>query len=148
MKLNSKMSALLKEADISTPLNDGLALGHVESPAFEIAEGSVVLRTEFEKNRHVSVTAFPDRTGFESFINHVHLPFNGTRESLLACLAYTDALRRGLTRLVGSRHFQVIVSIAGNGCTVRFHEVRFGERWIAENLEDYADEAILVLDVP
>jgi hypothetical protein len=148
MKLNSKMSALLGETGVSIPFNDGLALGRPESPSFEIAEGSVVLRTEYDKNRHVNISDFPDRTGFETFINHVHLPFSGTRESLLDCLAYVDALQRGLIRLAGSRHFQVIVSIAEKDCTVRFHQVRLGERWIAANLEGYTDEAILVLDVP
>lgn len=148
MRSNSKMSALLNGVDISRAFSNGEGLDQTDLPEIEINNDSVLLKKEYERNRHVRVTAFPDRTGFEAFINHVHLPFSGTRESLLSCLDYAAALRRALTPLVGLRRFKIILSIEKGDCSVRFHEIRVGENWVAENLEEYADEAIIVLDIP
>jgi hypothetical protein len=51
--------------------------------------------------------------------------------------------------LTQDRQFRVIVSLSeDDDCTVRFHQVRTGEISIAENLEGFKSEAILVFDVP
>jgi len=40
----------------------------------------------------------------------------------------------------------VIVAVEVHGCTARFHQLRQGEAWIAEDLEGYADDAVLLLE--
>jgi hypothetical protein len=143
MKMNKQMSELLRQTDIPVPLRHEMRLGH-RPLAFAIVDGSVLLKEEYEKNKHVPVTAFPDRTGFESFINHRHFSFDGTRESLVSCLTYAAALQKELSHFL-PKEFQIIVSIAQGDCSIRFHENRINETWIADDLEGYAAEAILLL---
>jgi hypothetical protein len=143
MKMNNKMYELLNSANIL--VGDELSFETLEVPEFVVAKGSVLLRDEYERALHVDTKEFPDRTGYECFINHVHFPFSGTRESLLLCLRYAFAIRNRLDQVGGRRPFLVIVSVAESSCTVRFHEVRQGESWISPNLEAYAEEAILLI---
>jgi len=145
MKMNTKMSELLRRTSVPVTFADQFSLESLKLPNFTVVDGSVLLKDEYERAGHVKTTDFPDRTGFECFVNHVHLPFSGTSDSLLSCLGYAVALQRGIARLAGKRRFQVIVSVAEDGCTVRFHEVRPGENWVSEDLEGYAEEAILLV---
>src|SRR5260370_27877134 len=139
------MSSLLKGSGISMPLDESLGAESMTVPVFENVDGSVLLKRELEGDHHVKTTDFPDRTGYECFVNHVHLPFSSTRESLLSCLRYAITLKSVLSQLQPRRQFQIIVSIGEGGCTVRFHEDRSGESWVADNLEGYP-EAVLVLE--
>jgi hypothetical protein len=144
VKLNSKMSSPLKEAGILLPLDVSLRAKSLSVPAFECVDGSVLLKQELRRTQHVKLSDFPDRTGYECFINHVHLPFTRSRDSLISCLSYAVAIQVGLTGLEPERNFQIIVSVDGGNCVVRFHEVRTDESWVAENIEGYS-EALLVL---
>ncbi len=146
MKMNQRMSALLRQADIPVPFVDDPALRTLSLPAFSVVRESVLLKNQYEPNKHVSPADFPDKTGYESFINHVHRPFDGTAASLKSCLSYAIALQKGLTRIAENLRVQVIVSVDDHGCTVRFHQLRQGEAWIAEDLEGYADDAVLLLE--
>ena len=146
MRMNNKMSALLQGAGMTWPLKP--EPGKAELPELELVHDCVLLKEEYERNKHAKVSDFPDRTGFECFINHVHLPFAGTNESLVACMAYAAALQHSLAYFAeGQRRFRVIVGIGARDCAIRFHWIRSGETWISDNLEGYKSEAILVLDV-
>jgi hypothetical protein len=147
MKMNNKMLALLRMAGIETPI-DGHGWADLPSaPALTVADGSVLLKAEYEQSAHVNRASFPDQTGFECFINHVHFAFTNTRKSLLSSLAYTWALQRELINIRSDKRFQVILSISEEDqtATVRFHQLRPGEAWISDDLEKYASEAILIL---
>jgi len=114
-------------------------------PALSEVGGFVLLKNQYEANKHLSPADLPDRTGFECFINHIHLPFDGTGASLNSCLSYSIALQKALARIAKNRNFQVIVSVDDHECTVRFHQLRQGESWVAEDIEGYTEEAVLLL---
>jgi hypothetical protein len=144
MKMNTKMAELLRRMNIPTE-SDGWASLEAPYPVdLTTVDGSVLLKNACERSEHVKLSHFPDRTGYEAFVNHFHLPFDGKRESLLRCLSYASAITRKLAPMDG-RRFQVIVSV-GDDCTVRFHEIRAGEIWTTEDLELY-EEGILLLHV-
>lgn len=147
MKMNQRMSALLREADIPTPFIGDPALNTLSIPALSEVGEFVLLEHNYEANKHVKPADCEDKTGYECFINHVHLPFDGTGASLKSCLSYAIAFQKGLARIAKSRSFQVIVAVEDGGCTIRFHQLREGEVWIEEDLEGYADDAILLLEV-
>lgn len=88
----------------------------------------------------------PDQTGYECLINHVHFPFDGTNESLKSSLRYAVAIQKELTRIGQGHGFQVILSVDDRECTVRFHRIRPNENWIADDLEGYTEEAVLLLE--
>jgi hypothetical protein len=145
MQMNAKMSDLMRRLKI-TYASDGW-ISPLGSRPFDFAtiDGSVLLKSEYDGSRHITLSQFPDRTGYEAFVNHFHLPFDGTRESLLLCLASANSIQEGLARLADARRFQVVVSVSDD-CTVRFYEIRPGENWLADEIESYAEEAILVLE--
>jgi hypothetical protein len=147
MGMNSKMSEMLRAANITTPFAHSGSLGTLTPHSFTVVEGSLLLKDEYEKAKHVKLGDFPDRTGFECFVNHVHLPYDGSRESLQSCLCYVTALQKGLTQFGEGRPFLVILSVSDGDCVVRFHQRRPPESWLADDLEGYAEEAILVLPV-
>jgi hypothetical protein len=151
--MNHKMSALLQRAGLRWPLVARANAGQL--PTLEIFEDCVLLGNQWEPNKqHLKITDLPDKTGFECFINHVHLPFDGTNESLISCLEYAATLQEALMPLTGDRQFRVIVSLSEDyefpesACTVRFQQIRHGENSMSEDLEGYKSEAILVFDVP
>jgi hypothetical protein len=129
MMMNSHMSALLQKAAIQWPIVAEPI--QQESLKLEVVHGCTVIKGEFDRNKHVKIAEFPDKTGFECFINHVHLPFAGTRESLISCLQYATALHKALAPFAQDRQFRIIVAISDDGCSVRFHEIRPGENWLS-----------------
>jgi hypothetical protein len=141
------MSLLLERLNISltTLVNpDSTAKPTVE---FAILDDSVFLKNELDRAKGVTADNFPDRTGLECFVNHVHLPYDDTQESLWDCLQYATGLRNQLGEFRKGSRFAVILSTSNDGCVVRFHQLRPNEGWLADDLEKYSEEGILVLTV-
>jgi hypothetical protein len=63
---------------------------------------------------------------------------------LTAGLITARTVSAALARYPG--RFNVILSYDGESCTVRFHKIRAGQRWLAEDLEGYVDEGVLVFE--
>jgi hypothetical protein len=146
MRLNTRMSEMLRRANIAAPFTD-VSSNRLTHPSFTVVDGSLLLKDEYKKAKRAKPADFPDRTGFECFVNHVHLPYDGSRESLQSCFRYVAALQKDLARYGEGRRFLVIVSVSENGCAVRFHQRRRSESWVSDNLEGYSEEGILVLPV-
>jgi hypothetical protein len=147
MNMNSRMVELLKERRISLPLDTIDTTAYSEFLPLVEVQGSVLVKCLFDRNKHIKLTDFPDRTGYEALINHVHFPLDDHRESLLKCLSYATNLQRELTAISAGRRFLVVVSAESKNCVVRFYQVRPKEDWISDNLEGYKEEAVLVLPV-
>jgi hypothetical protein len=149
--MNSKMAALFEQAGLRWPLVAGPVQGNL--PMFEVFEDCVLLREQWAPNSHVKIADCFDKTGFECFINHVHLPFDGTNGTLLPCLEYATTLQKGLASFAPDRQFRVILAFSedekfpDSACTVRFHQVRPDENYLADDLEGYKSEAMLVFGV-
>jgi len=145
MKTNRLMRSLLESTRASIPIGPGSS----SAPSLEVAafDGSILLVQQFRQSVSVSPKDFPDRTGYECFVNHIHLRYNGTRDSLMGLLSVVTQLQQNLAQYARDRQFLIILSIAGTECVVRFHECRAGERWLVNDLEAYKEEAILALSV-
>src|SRR5690349_5514596 len=74
----------------------------------------VLFAGEYRRCSTVFMDDFPDRTGYESFVNHIHMPYDGTRESLLGSLGFVARLRRTLIEYANDRQFLIILSIAAD----------------------------------
>jgi hypothetical protein len=147
MTINDKMAVLLKERGISMPFSSANMMAQTEVPKLVEVDGSILMKTELDRATSVMLTDFPDRTGFEAFVNHVHFPLDDDRESLLKCLTYATNLQGELKAVAAGRRFLIIVSVQNAECVVRFHQVRPNESWVSKNLEGYEDEGILLLPV-
>jgi hypothetical protein len=132
--MNSRMFALLERAGVRWPV---LAHAPTQRPVLEIVQDCVLLRNDWEANRPVTIADCFDKTGFESFINHDHLSYLKTKESLISWLEYAATLREALMPLTKERVFRVILSLSEDDgdCTVRFLQIRPGETSSSDNLE-------------
>jgi hypothetical protein len=116
-----------------------------EGPALISAGDSVFLRDEFARSRHHSVTDFADLRALETFINHVHFPFRDDRQSLLEAVEYSASLQKCLCEYSAEKKFVILMCVSDRRCTVRFHQARTNETWLADDLDSYHDEAVMVL---
>jgi hypothetical protein len=137
MRANQKMRGYLshlqsEESALSPDLLSILALGFVE-------EKGCVLLASVARASVVARDAGEDDTGYECFINHLHV------ESLAEAVEFARRLKSALAERF-SDGFVVIVSFDGQEATVRFHKNRVGQSWLDNNLEGYVEEGIAVLD--
>jgi hypothetical protein len=89
---------------------------------------------------------FFDRTGYECFVNHLHIVHGpSSPDELREAFAFAQQLAALLKTAPGP--FMIIVSqhLATSEATVRFHKIRPDEAWLADDLESYADEAIIAI---
>jgi hypothetical protein len=89
---------------------------------------------------------FFDRTGYECFVNHVHIEHQPhAPDELREAFSYAQRLAGLLNTVPGP--FMIIISqhTATSETAVRFHKIRPDEGWLADDLEGYADEAILAI---
>jgi hypothetical protein len=139
------MSGLLDRMNI--PVSKLDQLRSLELISVINTSGCTVFEEEYDRNRHVRLEGFQDRTGYECFINHLHRPYSSDRSSLAENLAFAVGLSKALASTDNLKRFLTILSI-GEGeedCTVRFHECRPGETWISGDLDSYTEEAILLI---
>jgi len=137
MKTNQNMRRFLRELKknrqgLSAKLSNILNAGFVEE------KGCVLLASEKRDSRS-DRTATQDDTGYECFVNHVQVENRGE------ALEFARRLKTALTSLFPG-DFVVIVAFDGREATVRFHRLRAGQTWLNENLEEYGEEGIAVID--
>jgi hypothetical protein len=149
MKLNRLMGRYLQDLR-SREVEAGLA---PRGPDVRIVEaGGCFLLGGFLKKPHLSAADFPDQTGLECSANKLRMEamFDARIASscplllLTAGLVTARTVSDALSRYPG--RFNVIVSYDGESCAVRFHKIRAGQRWLAEDLEGYVDEGVLVFE--
>jgi hypothetical protein len=90
-----------------------------------------------------------DETGFEAFVNHVHiedvLPGATPSEALVAqAVLFARCLARDLSDASPGEAFEFVLAV-GDSYTVRFNKSRPGQSWLADDIEGYEQEAILQL---
>jgi hypothetical protein len=105
-----------------------------------------------------SMTWVDDETGTECFWSKFHLEDYLPADTSLSEVARTALdfvwpLRSTIASSHLSGSFRMIASIELQNpatekfrCTLRFHRLRSGQAWVAENLESYEHEAIMVCD--
>jgi len=142
MRSNKRMLEMLQsieEPPLDPRLGDLLAAGFVEHT------GGTFLGSYKSRLDAASRDDFEDMTGFECFINHVHVDdyVTASGRSLVA-----QGMRFAKTladKLRGLGRYTVIISSDGDTCSVRFHRSRAGESWLADDLETYRDEGVAAI---
>jgi hypothetical protein len=122
----------------------------IVAQGFTIIDEAIIFTAMHEIAENVRAENFPDVTGFECFVNHIHVEDQLHYDDPLALLrqgvAFGLAVWRQLRSAFPSKPFKVIVAATAPSCGVRFHLVRPGEEWLASDLDGYQEEAILVLE--
>ena len=94
-----------------------------------------------------SVRAAMDKTGYECFVNHVHFKELGDSAAVIGyAVAFCKRVSAEATSVAPNRSVRFIISKNGKDWTMHFHTLRPDERYVSDDLEGYAEEAVLVLD--
>lgn len=155
IKMNSVMKTLYTEVGpdrITDAANLSSGLLGVVEPGFIVADDTVLLKTQEKRAKSIKPDNFPDLTGYECFVNHVHIEdYHGDAELgsnalLKQGIALANKIVEELSSVFPDKLFKVIVAANESGCSVRFHLIRCGENWLSDDLDKYSQEAILVLE--
>jgi hypothetical protein len=146
MRMNASMRQLLDKANVE--LSRALDQASPEHLRAMVTVGnSVLFADQYEGCRHFSIEDFQDRTGYESFVNHYHLRWGGSPAEVRDLIAEVAGIRRSLAGYAPGKNFLIIMSIAKEECTIRFHECRPAESWLDDDLEGYTEEAVAAIGV-
>jgi hypothetical protein len=124
-------------------------LNNVVKNGVVLHNGCHVLRTALKANPHVRIEQCYDRTGYEAFLNHVHVKDFGD-DRLCVAFAFLQRISDVLGKEFPGKDFLGIVSSTpeGRDCVARFHYRHEGEHgWIGDDLEEGLAEAVCLLDL-
>jgi hypothetical protein len=151
---NSRMMALgpppIERTGGAAQLDERLA-SIVAGGFHEVADCVVLARFRASATR-TSVASCGDQTGFEAFINHIHvgdelcLP-DSHPVALVQAGRLAARLAERLEQAYPDDRFMIILAVS-DSCTLRFHKLRKGESWIAGDIETYRDEGVMTIPVP
>lgn len=142
-RMNSKMAARLETSTAIGVLPVGLC--DVLRKGFQFRDGCLFLTHFAHRAAIESIDAFPDRTGYECFVNSFHVDeFAEERFIDVARLFVDECFRSWSSELLGVR-YRAIVSGDDTDVVVKIHCSRDGESWLSDDLEN-CDEAVLVAD--
>jgi hypothetical protein len=154
MRMNSRMHALLNDERVRALSVERPLPARIQSIIDQGAhcrDGMWLLRAMDTGETNVTPSSFPDAVGYECFINHFHIndqlddgEENAPAEEQLAYgLRFILDIQKRLPR---EPRFTLILSCNEDDCSVRAHTHREGQRWIADDLEAYRDDAVLVIN--
>lgn len=157
MKMNRKMKELytsLESAKADDESCMGSQLVTLLESGFAQANGAILLKRLKEFTKGATPVSFPDLTGYECFVNHIHVEdYVGYREdglepegTLKQGFIFAHRLLEKLSSSFQKSPFTVILAFGASGCSIRFHSTRVGEQWLSDDLEKYEQEALLVLE--
>jgi len=142
--MNEKMRMDLKGLDrdgeqLPFALSDLAARGVIE------LAGCFFLGALFDKKTNAVEADFWDRTGWECFVNSIHVDDFAASDYLLNACLFVRSVFREWARKEGVGTLQAIISNDEYGSVVKFHLLRDGESWVGRDLEGY-EESILLVD--
>jgi len=143
MKMNNEMARQLSEVECSWHALPP-ELINIASAGFDECDGCRFLSVLKGLKTNAGAGDFPDRTGFECFINSVHIDDYVNSDYLkCGCFFLTSVFREwnamGLTDTL-----QGIISTDEFGSLVKVHVLRTGESWVSDDLERYEDALLVV----
>ncbi len=150
MKTNIKMTqwirtCKIKKNSLASTLRDILDEGLIHS------DGCILLNSQLRLIQPSARKQFEDETGYECFVNHLHLEDLLTSTDHCVLLEQAFAFAQELARLTEKTRIlnslAYIISGDDDEVNVRFHVIRAGQSWLAEDLEVYG-EAVAILQLP
>jgi hypothetical protein len=111
------------------------------------AEGCVFLDLLYKCRGNAKLDAFPDKTGYECFVNHIHLDdySDDIAGQLKLALGLMQRIKQNFRRSEYSQlPIEFIVSVNESSCVLRFHILREGQDYLDNDLSTYKLDAIAI----
>lgn len=103
------------------------------------------ISSQYKNNTNVTLKNFQDKTGYECFINSIHIDDFVQSNHLVNSLIFVNSLFEKWNLRKEKTKIKAIIIADNMGVLVKIHTIRDGESWIDENIEEY-EEAILTAD--
>jgi hypothetical protein len=136
------MTSLLESLSVEMRLLPELA-AIVEEGFVERDNGLVFLKSCLPFTTHANVEQFQDLTGFECFVNSIHVDEVATEGLLLQALLFASALRRRWIHQFEQRKCVAILSLSPSSTVVKLHTKRTGEHWLDPEVDSYHEAVFL-----
>lgn len=120
------------------------SLNEFSNSGFSTIEGCFFLKRCFEISTNASSEDFPDKTGYECFINSLNIDDYVSENYLEYGLSFVNNTFGLWNSLKLNDELISVLSMDEFGLKVKFHVARIGERWLSDDLEAY-EEAILMI---
>lgn len=102
---------------------------------FLAEDDCIFLRSLYVLDRNVKKLDFPDSTGYECFVNHIHIDDYVDDNYLKYSFSFVEKLFSMWRHFDGNKTIRAIISCDDFGAVVRFHILRDDETWINDDLE-------------
>lgn len=142
MKSNSAMKRLLAAVDSLTPLCGELR--RIADEGFNGKDDCHFLAALLRKATNVTRSEFYDRTGYECFVNSLHIEDYDDRGPLAQAIQFISYVFTVWRTLGHAMPLVAVVNVDEFGVIVRFHAKRPAEQWLNDNLEAYSDPTMSI----
>lgn len=146
VRVNGKMETLLRSIR-TLPGTLPAKLAKIGNGRLMFADGCIFAQVLYQHRGNATLEAFPDETGYECFVNHIHLDDYADDIVEQLRLALT-LMRRIKINWRGSKYSKLpaefIVSANETCCVLRFHVLRAGQNYLDADLDKYKSDAVLV----
>ncbi|WP_419208201.1 hypothetical protein ACN08N_25540 (plasmid) [Photobacterium leiognathi subsp. mandapamensis] len=144
LTMNSEMSKSYKNLSL-TNIELDHSLEEIVESGFKGLDGCLFLGKCLETDTNASISDFPDKTGYECFINSVNIDDYVDEGYLEQAVCFVRSVFSQWNEVQESKKLVAILSMDEFGVKVKFHVCRVGEEWLSDELEGY-EESILVVD--
>lgn len=107
-------------------------------------DGCILISSSLFEKSHASVDDFQDKTGYECFVNSIHIDDYAHEDYLINSLLLVRHCFEKWNQKKRSQEIAAIISLDEFGAVVKFHTLRHNEKFLSDNLEDY-DDAVLYI---
>jgi hypothetical protein len=117
-------------------------LSKIAELGFIELDGCFLLKELANVTTNANTNDFPDKTGYECFINHIHIDDFTTENVSATSLVFASRLLSKWTQTNFGGQLVVIVGGDHEAAVVRCHRERQNESWLAQDLDGY-EQAVL-----
>ena len=135
MKANTAMVTLLKSVDLKAHLTPTLM--EIAQKGFEFRDECYVLRAFVAKSPNILRSSFPDCTGYECFVNSLHVEDYAAKTPLAQAILLLTGLFDTWRTIMPTDVLVGIVSADEFSVVVKVHLRRPAEAWLGANLDAY-----------
>ena len=107
-----------------------------------MVNGCIVLKALQNRCPGLKLSDFPDKTGYECFVNHLHITEYIGADNMGIAIGVFYAIAKLAVNDKVSMPLAGIIGFDDTDMTIRFHVVRDRESWLCDDLEEYRYEGI------
>jgi hypothetical protein len=142
MRANKVAKNLLRKTRLNCQLVGSLK--NIADNGFYCLNGCYVFRG-LPGGTNVKISNFPDNTGYECFMNSLHIEDCDTEVPFAQAMLFVVATFESWNFFHSDLTLMAIVSANDQSVVTKFHVRRLREQWLSEDIEDY-DDPVLTLD--